>query len=93
MIRYLLNEIWFPPGSSCPYICKQKASTVIHTNNTDHRTLKIGSKTYKTIIKKKNNANVNGLNHSKGRMTQNKQFKDRYANKGATYYTNTYTPL
>jgi len=54
MIQYLLNALGFPHGGSCPYICKQNARTVIYIKrkNTDHRTHKVESKTYKTINQK-----------------------------------------
>jgi hypothetical protein len=54
-IRFLFNAIGFPPGSSGPYTCTQKERTVIFIkrNNTEHRTHKIGSETYKTIKKLK----------------------------------------
>jgi len=36
---------------------------------------------------KDNSKNLNALKHNKGRMTWNKQFKDKYANNGSTYCT------
>jgi hypothetical protein len=49
-IRYLFTVIGIPPAASGPYICIQKAITEIYIrrNNTDDRTHKIDSKTYKT---------------------------------------------
>ena len=42
---------------------------------------------HKTVKKKKDDNNLDGLKHDKGQYTLNKQFKDKYANSGATYYT------
>ena len=66
-IRHLFTSVGFPPGGSGPYTCKQKVGTDIYIrkNNTDHRTHKIESKTYKTTQNKRNNNDLNGLKKNK----------------------------
>jgi len=52
--RYIFTAIGFPLGDSGPYTLQKSPRTVIYirTNNTDHRTHTIESKTYETIKQK-----------------------------------------
>jgi len=50
-VQYLFTGIVFPHSGSGPYTCTQKARAGIYVrkDNTDHRTHKRESKTYKTM--------------------------------------------